>query len=84
MPSRVADKLLSLVAWSVTKAFVDEAHRLQEVCLYYRGQAEGDGVRSPDKLCCYSSKKRMGAQDTDPVLEKRIRDTLQHSEVQSN
>ena len=83
-PSFAEDKLLSLVASSVAKAFVDEAHRLQEVCLYYRGQAEGDGVKAIKKLCCYSSKKRMCAQEIDPVLENLATGKLSHSEAQSN
>jgi hypothetical protein len=40
MPSRVADKLMSLFASSVTKAFVGDDHRLQEVCLVIGGKPQ--------------------------------------------
>jgi hypothetical protein len=41
-------------------------------------------VRAFKKLCCYSCKKRIGVQDTDPVLENLATGKLSHSEKQSN
>jgi hypothetical protein len=41
-------------------------------------------VRAIKKLFCYSSKKRMGVQDTDLVLENLAASKLRHPEAQSN
>ena len=40
MPSRVADKLLSLVASNVAKTFVGDAYRLQEVYPVIEGKPQ--------------------------------------------
>jgi hypothetical protein len=41
-------------------------------------------VRAIEKLRCHSSKKRMGVQDTDLVLENLAASKLRYAEAQSN
>ncbi len=41
-------------------------------------------MKAIKKLCCYSSKMRMCAQEIDPVLENLATGKLSHSEAQSN